>query len=125
MYMFIYCSNPNPVVSLPVTTLEPVSVSGPSSRRPSVSRDSSLNLGDSLDMPSSSYDSNRLSVGQWISQHETTGPNRGMFLRANSNPNPLISPVSPSPPGRPRSVSPLPPHFYSTSQVMFIFYTLS
>lgn len=94
-----------------------------------------LNLGDSLDVP---YDSNRLSVGQWVSQqdHSPISPGggsreRGMFLRCNSNPNPqtlpispgaispgalspgMISPgaISPGLPRRPMSVSPIPRQF--------------
>ena len=97
-----------------------------------------LNLGDSLDVP---YDSNHLSVGQWVSAHEravSPGPGpreRGMFLRCNSNPNPSTLPISPGaispgalspgmPPGmispgaispnvprRPMSVSPIPRQF--------------
>ena len=53
-----------------------------------------LNLGDSVDVP----DNNRLSVGQWVSQHDTLlspGRERGMFLRCNSNPNPQTLPISP------------------------------
>ncbi len=101
------------------------------------SRFKTLNLGDSLDVPT--YDSNRLSVGQWVSQHDggSGGPReRGMFLRCNSNPNPSTLPISPGalspgmlPPGglspgaispgaispglprRPMSVSPIPRQF--------------
>ena len=89
-----------------------------------------LELGRSIsvDIPEA-QDTSRLQVGQWGTQGHpvsATSPTRGKFLRANSvgTPSPLASPsvgyageqASPNSPGfRAKSVSPIPPQFFTNS----------